>query len=373
MQNLDRESILRIFGLHDASSIARQINAIQLSLEEQDGQMVTFWTEIRKDEKQISLIAGRMDTAETNIGQLQVTATALNASVSSLQTTVNGDGQTTGLVSRVGSLEITANSLNLSVQSLQTTVNGDGQTTGLVSRVSSLEITEGSISQRVGVIEGDYVKNAQISLMVVKDGNGYISNALIDADDIKFVFSRAVSWYWQSEAEANKRMGLDSSGNLWISGEYRGGTITNNIQIGTGTNKMYIKPVGTNGAALVGMNGTNELIHLGFTSINNNIVPFMNLMEKNSYGVDVANTSIGAGSVQAGSSGYVAGLYGDSSDGANLYATKDSSHQIRIGITTSGIIIIKSASLSNWPTDRNSVSVGQVFLGSDEILRVKMA
>lgn len=289
MQNLDRESILRIFGLHDASSIARQINAIQLSLEEQDGQMTTFWTEIRKDEKQISLIAGRMDTAETNIGQLQVTATALNASVTSLQTTVNGDSQTTGLVSRVGSLEITANSLNLSVQSLQTTVNGDGQTTGLVSRVSSLEITEGSISQRVGVIEGDYVKSAQISLMVVKDGNGYISNALIDADDIDFVFTQAVSWYWQSKTETNKRMGLDSSGNLWISGEYRGGTIVNTVQVGTGTKNMYIEPISsgqTTGARLVGKDGTYESLWLGFYNNGTDTYPSLYLKAKASNNQD---------------------------------------------------------------------------------------
>ena len=276
MQNLDRESILRIFGLHDASSIARQINAIQLSLEEQDGQMVTFWTEIRKDEKQISLIAGRMDTAETNIGQLQVTAQSLTASVTSLQTTVNGDGQTTGLVSRVGSLEITANSLDLSVQSLQTTVNGDGQTTGLVSRVSSLEITEESISQRVGVIEDDYVKNAQISLMVVKDGNGYISNALIDADDIDFVFTQAVSWYWQSKTEANKRMGLDSSGDLWIKGELKGGTIQGNYTVGTQGNKMQIyvdETVGNTKCSGIRARDSNnqDVINLGMQEVEGNV------------------------------------------------------------------------------------------------------
>ena len=228
MQNLDRESILRIFGLHDASSIARQINAIQLSLEEQDGQMTTFWTEIRKDEKQISLIAGRMDTAETNIGQLQVTAQNLTASVTSLNTTVSGH------TTKIGQLEITANSLTASVSSLDSTVSGH------TTSIGQLQVTANSISNRVTVIEGDYVKNAQISLMVVKDGNGYISNALIDADDIKFVFSRAVSWYWQSETEDNKRMGLDSSGNLWISGDFKGGQISQNVTLGsTSSDALY--------------------------------------------------------------------------------------------------------------------------------------
>jgi hypothetical protein len=195
-----------------------------------------------------------MDAAETAIGQLQVTASQLTASVSSLSTTVSGH------TTSIGQLQITANSLTASVSSISDTVNGH------TTKIAALEITDSSISNRVTVIEGDYVKNAQISLMVVKDGNGYISNALIDADDIKFVFTRAVSWYWQSEAEANKRMGLDSSGDLWISGEYKGGSITGDITVGTGTNKMYIKPNDQGGAHLIGKSGNDIVLELGFFS-----------------------------------------------------------------------------------------------------------
>ena len=228
MENLSREAILRMVGLHDAAHMVRQLNAIQLSLEEEQGRMVAYWTEIRKSEKEVTLLAGRVSANETNIGQLQVTAQQITASVSSLTTTVNGHTE------QIGQLTITSQNITASVSSLTTTVNGH------TSSIGQLEITANSVSNRVTVIEGDYVKNAQISLMVVKDGNGYISNALIDADDIKFVFTRAVSWYWQSEQEANKRMGLDNGGNLWINGEYRGGSITQNVTIGTGTKKMVI-------------------------------------------------------------------------------------------------------------------------------------
>ena len=252
MENLSREAILRMVGLHDAAHMMRQLNAIQLSMEEEQGRMVTYWTEIRKSEKEVTLLAGRMTDAETDIGQLQVTAQQITASVSSLTTTVNGH------TSSIGQLQITANQLTASVTSISDTVNGH------TTSIGQLQITSNSISNRVTVIEGDYVKNAQISLMVVKDGNGYISNALIDADDIKFVFTRAVSWYWQSEAEANKRMGLDSNGDLWIAGDYRGGSITGTITIGTGTNKMYIQPNEFGGAHLIGKSGNDIVLELGF-------------------------------------------------------------------------------------------------------------
>ena len=118
MQDLSREAILRMIGLHDAAHLSRQLNAIQLSLEEENGKMVSYWTEIRKTEKEITLIAGRMDDAETDIAQLQVTAGQISASVSSLQTTVSGHTE------QIASLTITTNSITQSVSSLTTTVNG---------------------------------------------------------------------------------------------------------------------------------------------------------------------------------------------------------------------------------------------------------
>ena len=254
MESLSREAILRMVGLHDAAHMVRQLNAIQLSLEEEQGRMVAYWTEIRKSEKEVTLLAGRVSANETSIGQLQVTAQQLTASVSSLTTTVNGH------TTSIGQLQITANSLTASVTSIESTVNGH------TTSIGQLQITSNSISNRVTVIEGDYVKNAQITLMVTKNAQGYISNALIDADDITFVFTDAVTWYWQSQTEANKRMGLDSSGDLWISGEYKGGSITGDITVGTGTNKMYIKPNEQGGAHLIGKSGNNTVLELGFFS-----------------------------------------------------------------------------------------------------------
>ena len=269
MKDISQEKILRMVGLRDGAHLMRQLNAIQLSLEEQDGQMVAYWTEIQKDERQISLIAGRVSANETSIGQLQVTASSLTASVSSLNTTVNGDGtQGSGLVSQVSSLSLTVGNINLSVQSLSTTVNGDGtQGSGLVSRVSSLELTESSISQRVSVIEGDYVKEAEISLMVKKDGNGYISNASIKADNIDFTFTRSTNFI----SNGTTVMNINSSGDLWILGNLKGGNIQGNYIVGTTGNKMeiYVDEVSHGYITTSGLRGfdsnRNQLLNLRVT------------------------------------------------------------------------------------------------------------
>jgi hypothetical protein len=235
-------------GLHDAAHMMRQLNAIQLSLEEEQGQMVAYWTEIRKSEKEISLLAGRVAENETDIGQLQVTAQQITASVSSLTTTVNGHTE------QIGQLTITSQNITASVSSLTTTVNGH------TSSIGQLEITSNSISNRVTVIEGDYVKEAEISLMVKKDANGYISNALIKADIIDFTFTQSTNF----NSGGQTVMNIDTQGNLWIAGEYKGGSITGNITVGTGTNKMYIRPNETDGAELVGYYGNYQTILFGF-------------------------------------------------------------------------------------------------------------
>lgn len=280
MQDISREAILRMVGLHDKAHLMRQINAIQLSLEEQDGQMVAYWTEIRKDERQITLVAGRVSANETSIGQLQLTASSLTASVSSLNTTVNGDGtQGSGLVSQVSSLSLTVGNINLSVQNLSTTVNGDGtQGSGLVSRVSSLELTESSISQRVSVIEGDYVKEAEISLMVKKDGNGYISNANIKADNIDFTFTRSTNFI----SNGTTVMNINSSGDLWILGDLKGGNIQGNYTIGSLGTKMEIyvdETIGATKCSGIRAHDSNnwEVIKLGMQEVNGNVTPSLRL------------------------------------------------------------------------------------------------
>ena len=309
METLNREDILRMIGLRDSAGLFSKINSLMIDMYDEGGKLAEYSTQILQTEKNITLLAQRVTDDETNIADLTVQAQQISASVSSLTTTVNGHEQ----------------------------------------RIGELVIKDNEITQRVTVIEGDYVKNAQISLMVTKDGDGYISNALVKADDITFVFTDAVTWYWQQQAEANKRMGLDDEGNLWISGQYRGGTITDNVTIGTGTNNMMIRPRGTNGAELVGLINNSTAIRLWFQG-------------GDTGALDLIGSHFSAIYWDAGFVTYRTG-YG----GGAFAISMDGTGKIHIGSYAN------QGSMAVWPRSRNDVEIGQVFLGDDEILRVKTA
>lgn len=309
METLNREDILRMIGLRDAAGLFSKINSLMIDMYDEGGKLAEYSTQILQTEKNITLLAQRVTDDETDIADLTVQAQQISASVSSLTTTVNGHTQS------IGQLEITAN----------------------------------QVSQRVTVIEGDYVKNAQILLMVTKNDDGYISNALVNADDINFVFTDAVTWYWKQQSEANKRMGLDSNGDLWISGQYRGGTITDNVTIGTGTNNMVIRPRGTNGAELVGLVNDSTAIRLWFQG-------------GDTGALDLAGSHFSASYWDAGFVTYRTG-----SSGGAFAISMDGTGKIHIGSYAN------QGSMAVWPRSRNDVEIGQVFLGDDEILRVKTA
>ena len=309
METLNREDILRMIGLRDSAGLFSKINSLMIDMYDEGGKLAEYSTQIIQTEKNITLLAQRVTDNETDIADITVTAQQISASVSSLTTTVNDHTQS------IGQLEITAN----------------------------------QVSQRVTVIEGDYVKKAQISLMVTKNEQGYISNALVSADKINFVFTDAVTWYWQSKIDDNKRMGLDDEGNLWISGQYRGGTITDNVTIGTGTNNMVIRPRGTNGAELVGLVNNNTTIRLWFQGGDTGML-------------DLTGSHFSASYWDAGFLTYRTG-----SSGSAFAISMDGTGKIHIGsYANQGSMVV-------WPRSRDDVEIGQVFLGNDEILRVKTA
>lgn len=316
METLNREDILRMIGLRDSAGLFSKINSLMIDMYDESGKLAEYSTQIVQTEKNITLLAQRVTDNETDIADLTVQAQQISASVSSLTTTVNGHTQS------IGQLQITAN----------------------------------QVSQRVTVIEGDYVKNAQISLMVKKNEQGYISNALIDADDIDFVFTDAVSWYWQSKAEANKRMGLDSNGDLWISGQYRGGTITDNVVVGTsgGEMEIYSDEVVTGSlkkSGLRGVVGSNTVLDLGFTRLNSELSPYF---------------------MMHGTAPFIAQPVTMTMHPYSMSIGIDSGNAIRFGIGPTGKIEISGSWPSAWPS-RDEVGVGDVFVGNDEILRVRLS
>jgi hypothetical protein len=316
METLNREDILRMIGLRDSAGLFSKINSLMIDMYDEGGKLAEYSTQIVQTEKNITLLAQRVTDNETDIADLTVQAQQITASVSSLTTTVNGHTQS------IGQLQITAN----------------------------------QVSQRVTVIEGDYVKNAQILLMVTKNEQGYISNALIDADDIDFVFTDAVSWYWQSKAEANKRMGLDSNGDLWISGQYRGGTITDNVVVGTsgGEMEIYSDEVVTGSlkkSGLRGVVGSNTVLDLGFTRLNSELSPYF---------------------MMHGTAPFIAQPVTMTMHPYSMSIGIDSGNAIRFGIGPTGKIEISGSWPSAWPS-RDEVGVGDVFVGNDEILRVRLS
>lgn len=317
METLNREDILRMIGLRDSAGLYSKINSLMIDMYDEGGKLAEYSTQIVQTEKNITLLAQRVTDNETDIADLTVQAQQISARVSSLTTTVNDHTQ----------------------------------------RIGELVIKDNEITQRVTVIEGDYVKNAQISLMVTKNAQGYISNALIDADDIDFVFTDAVSWYWQSKAEANKRMGLDSNGDLWISGQYRGGTITDNVVVGTSGGKMeiYSDEVVTGSLKKSGLRGvvsSNTVLDLGFTQLNSELSPYFWMHGTAPFIVRPATLTMHPYSMSIGI---------------------DSGNAIRIGIGPTGKIDVAVSSASAWPSSRDEVGVGGIFVEDNEIMRVRLS
>ena len=317
METINREDILRMIGLRDSAGLFGKINSLMIDMYDEGGKLAEYSTQIIQTEKNITMLAQRVTDDETDIADITVTAQQISASVSSLTTTVNGHTQSIG----------------------------------------ELVIKNNEITQRVTVIEGDYVKNAQISLMVTKNAQGYISNALIDADDITFVFTDAVTWYWQSQAEANKRMGLDSNGNLWISGQYRGGTITDNVVVGTSGGKMeiYSDEVVTGSLKKSGLRGvvsSNTVLDLGFTQLNSELSPYFWMHGTAPFIVRPATLTMHPYSMSIGI---------------------DSGNAIRIGIGPTGKIDVAVSSASAWPSSRDEVGVGGIFVEDNEIMRVRLS
>ena len=259
METLNREDILRMIGLRDSAGLYSKINSLMIDMYDEGGKLAEYSTQIIQTEKNITLLAQRVTDDETDIadltvtaqqisatvehqqdeidevtgtvnghttqiGQLQVTAQQISASVSSLTDTVETQGDDiSGLktttqthTSQISSLQMTDTQIQSSVSSLRTDVNTNtGNITRQSKQISTISQKADSIDARVQVVEGDYVKKAQISLMVTKNEQGYISNALISADKIKF---STFDWTVTNPDTDKTVFHLDSDGNLTIAG-----------------------------------------------------------------------------------------------------------------------------------------------------------
>ena len=199
-----------MIGLRDSAGLFSKINSLMIDMYDEGGKLAEYSTQILQTEKNITLLAQRVTDDETDIADLTVTAREISQTVEHQQDEIDSvTGTVNGHTTQIGQLQTTAQQISASVSSLTTTVNGHTQSIG------QLVIRDNQISQRVSVVEGDYVKNAQISLMVTKNAQGYISNALISADNIKF---STFDWTVTNPDTDKTVFHLDSDGNLTIAG-----------------------------------------------------------------------------------------------------------------------------------------------------------
>ena len=92
----------------------------------------------------------------------------------------------------------------------------------------------------------------------------YVQNQLstfeVDADQINF----KTGTFSIKNQDDDDTFSVDANGNVFIKGNIYGGNLTGDLMMGTGSNKMYIRPNESNGAELVGVSGSKEVVKLGF-------------------------------------------------------------------------------------------------------------
>ena len=205
----------------------------------------------------------------------------------------------------------------------------------------------------IAITSDRVVSEGEISLMVKKTSDGYISNANITADRINFKTGN----FSIKNQNNQTTLALDSNGNLTVSGTINGGTINNNVIVGTSGNKVEIYIDETifgslKGSGIRGKNSDGkEVMRLGFAALDNSYTtPYLIL----SYGKSSGNQH--------------AIMYPDRVE----FVVNNTGKQISFGISGSGKIDIHG---NAWPTegvdDISALPTGAVYLRGDSCLGIK--
>ena len=314
----------------EVSNISDEVDAIDGTVTNHTSQISTLRTDLNGISATVTADHKTLGTHTTQIGSLQVTTNNISQSVSNISDEVDAiDGTVTNHTSQISTLRTDLNGISA-------TVTADHKTLGThTTQIGSLQVTTNSISGRVTAIEGDYVKEA----MVKKDGNGYISNASIKADNIDFTFTRSTNFISGGQTVMN----INSSGDLWILGDLKGGSIQGNYTVGTTGNKMeiYADEVSHGYITTSGLRG--------FDSNNNKLIDLRML-----------GTSL---------SDVEGELYLYSSDGYTLslfprfigFSAPNGGGYVTFGFDANGKVYIY-APISKWPSLSGSTVTGQVYL-----------
>ena len=280
MKKVNREDILRMIGMRDSAGLMNKINSLMLDIYDENGVLAEYSTQLIITSKNISLLAQRVTDTETGISELDVEYNNISATVSSLSTTVNGhttqisslrvdlngisatvtaDHSTLGThTTQIGQLQVTTTSISQSVSSISDEVDAiDGTVTSHTSQISTLrtdlngisatvtadhttlgthttqigqlQVTSNSISQRVTVIEGDYVKTAQLSLYVDKESVSWLTGS---ADNVIFNFTNK----FQIQHAGNAVLNLTANGDLEITGTLKANSVIGTLTVDSNGN-----------------------------------------------------------------------------------------------------------------------------------------
>ena len=146
---LSREEILRMVGL-TSRGLGSRLNEIEEGLEGAGDTLERYWTQIVKNEREITLIAGREAENETNIAQLQVTAREISARVTTVSNEVDEmSGVVTQHTTKIGELTVSDSQIRASVSTLTTTVNSN------TTKIGQLEVSDSQIRASVQTVSDD--------------------------------------------------------------------------------------------------------------------------------------------------------------------------------------------------------------------------
>ena len=204
------------------NSITQSVSSLTTTVNGHTSQISTLRTDLNGISATVTADHTTLGTHTTQIGSLQVTTNNISQSVSNISDEVDAvSGTVTTHTSQISTLRTDLNGISATVTADHTTLGTH------TTQIGSLQVTTNSISGRVTAIEGDYVKEAEISLMVKKDSNGYISNASIKADNILFTFTKTTNFISGGQTV----MSIDNGGNLRILGTLTAGCVIGNLNV----------------------------------------------------------------------------------------------------------------------------------------------
>ncbi len=171
---LSREEILRMVGL-TSRGLGSRLNEIEEGLEGAGDTLERYWTQIVKNEREITLIAGREAENETNIAQLQVTAREISARVTTVSNEVDEmSGVVTEHTTKIGELTVSDSQIRASVSTLTTTVNNN------TTKIGQLEVSDSQIRASVQTVSDDLdTVSGTVSTHTTKIGQLEVSDSQI--------------------------------------------------------------------------------------------------------------------------------------------------------------------------------------------------